>query len=164
LPWRDEPLDVMNVQKEVVVVAAGRTDGREATAVGKMEAGTANEAVDVEPIPKEVAAEQPMAGSAGVAGLGVAARAVATIDVAANADATNEDATNEDATNEDATNEDATNEDVTNEDAKRRSRDDAIEMPPPKVKVARVTPAPSIDVSKLPLSMRGGGGWDVRRE
>ena len=149
MPWRDEPLDVMNVQKEVVVVAAGRTDGREATAVGKMEAGTANEAVDVEPIPKEVAAEQPMAGSAGVAGLGVAARAVATIGVAANADATNEDATNED---------------VTNEDAKRRSRDDAIEMPPPKVKVARVTPAPSIDVSKLPLSMRGGGGWDVRRE
>ena len=142
LPWRDEPLDVMNVQKEVVVVAAGRPDGREATAAGKPEAGTANEAVDVEPIPKVVAAdEQPVAGVAGVAaGPGVAARAVATNDVA------------------------ATNEDATNEDAKRRPRDDAIEMPPPKVKVARVTPAPSIDVSKLPLSMRGGGGWDVRKE
>ena len=152
MPWRDEPLDVMNVQKEVVVVAAGRPDGREATAAGKPEAGTANEAVDVEPIPKVVAAdEQPVAGVAGVAaGPGVAARAVATNDVA--------------ATNADATNEDATNEDATNEDAKRRPRDDAIEMPPPKVKVARVTPAPSIDVSKLPLSMRGGGGWDVRKE
>ncbi len=161
MPWRDEPLDVMNVQKEVVVVAAGRPDGREATAAGKPEAGTANEAVDVEPIPKVAADEQPVAGVAGVAaGPGVAARAVATNDVAA----TNEDATNEDATNEDATNEDATNEDATNEDAKRRPRDDAIEMPPPKVKVARVTPAPSIDVSKLPLSMRGGGGWDVRKE
>ena len=144
LPWRDEPLDVMNVQKEVVVVAAGRPDGREATAAGKPEAGTANEAVDVEPIPKVVAAdEQPVAGVA--AGPGVAARAVATNDVA-------------------ATNADATNADATNEDAKRRPRDDAIEMPPPKVKVARVTPAPSIDVSKLPLSMRGGGGWDVRKE
>jgi hypothetical protein len=47
--------------------------------------------------------------------------------------------------------------------AKRQARD-AIEMPPPKNPCVRQHTGPAIDVKKLPLSMRGGGGWDVRKD
>ena len=47
--------------------------------------------------------------------------------------------------------------------AKRQSKD-ATEMPPPKNHCVRQHADPAIDVRKLPLSMRGGGGWDVRKD
>lgn len=50
----------------------------------------------------------------------------------------------------------------TDSSTKRQSRD-AIEMPPPKNQCVRQHTGPAIDIKKLPLSMRGGGGWDVRK-
>jgi hypothetical protein len=46
---------------------------------------------------------------------------------------------------------------------KRKSKD-AMDMPPPKnQRVRQGAPAPDIDIRKLPLSMRGGGGYTTKR-
>ena len=172
-PWREEPLDVVGLNTEAVVVESvprgsdepgapeGAVDNRQRPIAGLdliTEAATKpkdptvdeeslKETVDVVPIPPEKAARsgdlpeppaiaaEPESPSLTVPAASPARPPPPSPKLAKGADSS----------------------------AKRQSRD-AIEMPPPKNQCVRQHTGPAIDVKKLPLSMRGGGGWDVRKD